>query len=143
MHQFKTSWLSIRVATKIIKDFGGMLCKEFIIGWEPVSIVHYTRPETCMKVATKLWIQYQQPSPKIFEKSLLQICYQCIDIQWFYHMQEQSLSLILLGNNDLWEPLSLSFLVILISSTESFKIPTSSGFDETDLSTLSGLSHLR
>ena len=39
---------SVRVATKIFKDFGGALNKAFIIGWEPVSIVHYTRPGTCI-----------------------------------------------------------------------------------------------
>ena len=35
-----------RVATKIFEDFGGVLTKAFIIGREPVSIVHYTRPGT-------------------------------------------------------------------------------------------------
>ena len=29
------------------KDFGGVLCKAFIIGWEPVC-VHYTKPGTCI-----------------------------------------------------------------------------------------------
>ena len=40
----------LRVATKIFEDFGGALAlnKEFIRGWEPVSIVHYTRPGTCI-----------------------------------------------------------------------------------------------
>ena len=33
-----------RVATKIFKGFGEVLLKEFIIGGEPVSIVHTTRP---------------------------------------------------------------------------------------------------
>ena len=36
--------MQVRVATKIFEDFGVVLCKEFIIGWEPVSIVYYTRP---------------------------------------------------------------------------------------------------
>ena len=40
--------VSSRVAMKIFEDFGGALCKEFIIGWEPVSIFHYTRPGTCI-----------------------------------------------------------------------------------------------
>jgi len=40
------SALQTRVAKKIFEDFGGTLCKEFIIGQEPVSIVHYTRPGT-------------------------------------------------------------------------------------------------
>ena len=39
---------SYRVATKIFEDFGGALNKAFIIGQEPVSIVHYTRPGTCI-----------------------------------------------------------------------------------------------
>ena len=30
------------------EDFGGALNKVFIIGLEPVSIVHYTRPGTCI-----------------------------------------------------------------------------------------------
>ena len=37
-----------RVATKIFEDFGGALNKAFIRGWEPVSIVHYARPGTCI-----------------------------------------------------------------------------------------------
>ena len=31
------------VTTKIFEDFGEVLYKEYIIGWEPLSIVHYTR----------------------------------------------------------------------------------------------------
>ena len=34
--------VKISVATKIFEDFGGVLCKEFIVGQDPVSIVHYT-----------------------------------------------------------------------------------------------------
>ena len=37
-----------RVATKIFEDFGGVLNKAFIRGWEPVSIIRYTRPGTCI-----------------------------------------------------------------------------------------------
>ena len=37
-----------RVATKIFEDFGGALNKAFIIGWEPVSNIHFTRPGTCI-----------------------------------------------------------------------------------------------
>ena len=37
-----------RVATKIFEDFGGVLNKVFIRGQEPVSIIHYTRPGTCI-----------------------------------------------------------------------------------------------
>ena len=37
-----------RVATKIFEDFGGALNIAFIRGREPVSIVHYTRPGTCI-----------------------------------------------------------------------------------------------
>ena len=42
-----------RVATKIFEDFGGALCKAFIIGREPVTIVYYTRVctiRTCAEV---------------------------------------------------------------------------------------------
>ena len=40
----------IRVATKIFEDFGGALniSISFIRGREPVSIIHYTRPGTCI-----------------------------------------------------------------------------------------------
>ena len=43
-------WIGLRerVATKILEDFGGSLCKVFIVGWEPVSTIHYTRPGTCI-----------------------------------------------------------------------------------------------
>ena len=41
-----------RVAKKIFKDFGGTLYKEFIIGWEPVSIVYHTRPGSSIKGPT-------------------------------------------------------------------------------------------
>ena len=37
-----------RVATKIFEGFGGMFCKEFIIGRKPVLIIQYTRPGTCI-----------------------------------------------------------------------------------------------
>ena len=40
--------IRIRVAMKIFEDFGGALNKAFIRGWEPVSIIHYTRPGTCI-----------------------------------------------------------------------------------------------
>ena len=42
----------VSLATKIFEDFGGMLCKEFIIGREPVSTVHFTWPGTCIKWPT-------------------------------------------------------------------------------------------
>ena len=35
-----------RVAMKIFEDFGGALCKVFIIGQETVPIIHYTSPGT-------------------------------------------------------------------------------------------------
>ena len=38
-----------RVATKIFEGFGEALFKAFIRGREPVSILHYTRPGTCIK----------------------------------------------------------------------------------------------
>ena len=40
--------LTIRVAMKIFEDFEKALFKEFIMGWEPVSIVHYNRPGNCI-----------------------------------------------------------------------------------------------
>ena len=40
--------LPIRVATKIFEGFGEALFNEFIIGREPVSLVTYTRPGTCI-----------------------------------------------------------------------------------------------
>ena len=43
----KLAAFRIRVET-IFKDFGGTLCVEFFVGWEPVSIVHYTRSGTCI-----------------------------------------------------------------------------------------------
>ena len=81
-----------RVATKIFED---ALFKKFIMGREPVSINHYTRPGSSIKrptpnwlatqchvnwpkVATKSWIQYQRPSPKIFEESSLQLWSICL-----------------------------------------------------------------
>ena len=36
------------VVTEIFEGFGGMFCKEFITGWKPVLIVHFTRPGTCI-----------------------------------------------------------------------------------------------
>ena len=48
----KLAAFRIRVETKIFKDFGGTLCVEFIIGWEPVSIVHYTRTGSSIKWPT-------------------------------------------------------------------------------------------
>ena len=41
--------LQDRVATKIIEDLGEALFKEFIIGLEPVSTIHYIRTGTCIK----------------------------------------------------------------------------------------------
>ena len=40
--------LEDRVATKIFEGFGEALFKEFIVGQEPVSTVHYIRPGTCI-----------------------------------------------------------------------------------------------
>ena len=37
-----------RFATMIFEGFGEVLSKEFIIGWEPLSNIHYTRPGTCI-----------------------------------------------------------------------------------------------
>ena len=37
-----------RVAMMIFEDFGRAIYKECIVGQEPVSIVHYTRPGTCI-----------------------------------------------------------------------------------------------
>ena len=40
--------MEARVATKIFEEFGGALSRAFIRGREPVSIIHYTRPGTCI-----------------------------------------------------------------------------------------------
>ena len=40
-------WIRIRVAMKIFEGFGAALFKEFTIGWETVTAVHYTRHGTC------------------------------------------------------------------------------------------------
>ena len=40
--------LPIRVAMKIFEGFVERLSKEFIMGREPVSSVHYIRPGTCI-----------------------------------------------------------------------------------------------
>ena len=40
--------IEARVATKIFEGFGEHLSKEFIMGREPVSIIHYTRLGTCI-----------------------------------------------------------------------------------------------
>ena len=37
-----------RIATKIFEGFGELPFKELIIGREPVSTVHYTRPGSCI-----------------------------------------------------------------------------------------------
>ena len=37
-----------------------------------------------LKVVTKSWIQYQQSSPKIFKESLLQLCFEFIDLDGNY-----------------------------------------------------------
>ena len=39
-----------------------------------------------LKVATKTWIQYQRPSPKIFEDSLLQLCFR--QVGFIYHAKD-------------------------------------------------------
>ena len=55
-----------RVATKIFEDLGGALCKAFIIGWEPVSSVHYIKPGTCInRQLHQALIQYQAAHPKL------------------------------------------------------------------------------
>ena len=38
----------VRVATTIFEGFGEALFKEFIMGQEPVSIITYNRPGTCI-----------------------------------------------------------------------------------------------
>ena len=78
----------------IFEVFGWALCKAIIIGWELVSIIHYTWPGTCINrslhqaliqyqaahpklinytTPCKLWIQDERPSPIIFEESSLQL----------------------------------------------------------------------
>ena len=41
-----TTLIQGRVATKIFEVFGKALCKEFIVGREPVSSIHYVRTGT-------------------------------------------------------------------------------------------------
>ena len=41
-------WQETRVATKIFEGFGEALLNGFIIDREPASIIHYTRPGTCI-----------------------------------------------------------------------------------------------
>ena len=45
---FTFTAMYIRVAMKIFEGLGEALCKEFSRGWKPVSIIHYTRPRTCI-----------------------------------------------------------------------------------------------
>ena len=60
------SYISTRVATKIFKGFGEAIFKEFIIGREPASTGHYTRPGTCInRLLHQTWIQYQVAQPKL------------------------------------------------------------------------------
>jgi len=40
--------VQVSVETKIFEGFGEALFEEFIMGREPVSIVYYTRPGTCI-----------------------------------------------------------------------------------------------
>ena len=77
---------------EFLKDFGGGLCKGFIEGHDPVSIVHYTRPGSSIKRPTLtlfailhqvtwgvVYPQYNHgssikpPSQNIFEESSLQL----------------------------------------------------------------------
>ena len=63
--------VKIRVATKIFEGFGEALFKEFIIGREPVSTIHYTRPGTCINHPIQLaWIQYQAAHPKLISYTM-------------------------------------------------------------------------
>ena len=58
--------LGNRVATKILEDFGGALNKASIRGREPVSIIHYTRPGTCINCPlhyTTPGSSIKQPTP--------------------------------------------------------------------------------
>ena len=43
--------LKSKLQRRFFEDFLGC-CKESIIGWEPVSIVHYTRPKSSIKQPT-------------------------------------------------------------------------------------------
>ena len=47
-------------------DFGEALFKQFIMDLEPVSIVHYTMPGTCINHPLhRAWIQYQAAHSKL------------------------------------------------------------------------------
>ena len=53
---------------KIFEYFGEALFKEFILGWEPVSIVHYTRSGSSIKQPTlPLPVMYPKSSYKIMD----------------------------------------------------------------------------
>ena len=43
----ETQWI-VELQRRIFEDFGGAINKAFIRGREPVSIIHYTRPGTCI-----------------------------------------------------------------------------------------------
>ena len=60
------SW--IRVATKILKGFEQAAHPKLISYTMLCKLVSFT-----LKVATKSWIQYQRPSPKIFKEFSLQL----------------------------------------------------------------------
>ena len=61
-----TNNVQSRVATKIFEGFGEALFKEFIVGREPISTVHYTRSGTCINRPLHFaWIQYQAAHPKL------------------------------------------------------------------------------
>ena len=45
---YSINFILSRVAMKIFEGFGEVLFKEFIIGQELLSVIHYTRPGTCI-----------------------------------------------------------------------------------------------
>ena len=54
--------VKISVAAKIFEDFGGVLCKAFIIGRELVSIVYYIRPVSIV-LYTRPGSSIKRPTP--------------------------------------------------------------------------------
>ena len=69
-HLFYYTYMIIitELQQEFFKDFGGMLCKEFIIRLEPVSTIHYYRPGTfinCLLHYT--WFQNQEAHPNLIK----------------------------------------------------------------------------
>ena len=67
--------LGAELKKRFFEDFGGGLCKESTIGPEPVSIIHYTRPGSSIKLPNPnlLAIQRHLNWPIVYPKSSYRI----------------------------------------------------------------------